>query len=92
MWAAVGGSSPAEAQRTLQTLGCLVQGWRDTSSVRCLIFSAGAQEDFVDISFNLFREDGGKHGTHTLQHVFPQDQVATSEVQYENTWSDSRER
>ncbi len=84
MWAAAA-SCPVGAQRALQTPGCLVQGWKDASSVRCLLFSTGAQEDFVDFIFDLSREDGGKHGTHTPQHTFLQDRVTTHKVQYEYT-------
>lgn len=91
MWAAVG-SSLVGAQSALQTLACLVQGWKDASGVRRRVFSTRAQKYFVDLPFNLSREDGGKHGADTLQHAFPQDRVATHKVQYEYAWSNGRER
>lgn len=61
MWAvAAAASSLVGAQRTLQTLGCLVQGWRDAGGVGLLLSLAGAQEYFVDIPFDLPGEGGGK--------------------------------
>lgn len=93
MWAtAAAGSSPVGAQRTLQALGCLVQGWRDAGGIGFLLSFAGAQEHFVDILFYLSGEGGGKRGLHTLQHAFPQGHVTTSKVQYEYTWISSSKR
>lgn len=90
MWS-VSGSSPVWAQRTLQTLGCLLERRRDAGAVRSLLYPARAQQHFVDILFDLLGEGGGERCLHTLQHALPQGHVATSKVEYEYAWFNSSE-
>ena len=89
MWPVV---APARAQGALQILGSLVQGLRDAGAVRCLVSSTRAQQDFVDLPFNLPCENAREQGAETLQHAVPQGRVSTHQVQHEYAWLSGRER